>query len=380
MADSGAGRGSGKSAGTARRRFRRAVVRLPTSDLDGDLQYLTEVVGFRLDRIWPADAPRVAEVSGYGTAIALEWSEEASPGEIRLYAEQGSRAVESAERRTPGGHRIRIEPVNPPVVVPETEHRFLVTRRDLEERDRAVGRAGMEYRDLIPGRLGGAIIASHITIPGGGPVPDQVHFHAVRFQLIFCHEGWVRLVYEDQGPPFILHAGDCLIQPPEIRHRVLEASEWLEVVEVGVPAEHFTSMDHELALPTPHHRPEREFGGTRFLLDREADAVWKPWRLPGFEARDTGIGDATGGLAGVRLARREPGTAIPRARHDADILFCFIRQGNLELVVENDRHEILVARDAFVLPPGFPVEVADATDNLELLEVTLPAEFETTLG
>ena len=30
----------------------------------------------------------------------------------------------------------------------------------------------MHYRDLIPSRLGGSIIASHIRIPDGGPVPD----------------------------------------------------------------------------------------------------------------------------------------------------------------------------------------------------------------
>ena len=52
-----------------------------------------------------------------------------------------------------------------------------------------------------PDRLGGAIIASHIRIADAGPVADMVHFHTVGFQLIFCHRGWVRLVYEDQGPP-----------------------------------------------------------------------------------------------------------------------------------------------------------------------------------
>ena len=53
----------------------------------------------------------------------------------------------------------------------------------------------------------------------GGPVPDWVHFHKVRFQLIYCWHGWVRVVYEDQGDPFVLQAGDCVIQPPQIRHR-----------------------------------------------------------------------------------------------------------------------------------------------------------------
>ena len=35
------------------------------------------------------------------------------------------------------------------------------------------------------------------------------------FQLIFCYRGWVEVVYEDQGAPFILHAGDCVIQGPD---------------------------------------------------------------------------------------------------------------------------------------------------------------------
>ena len=73
----------------------------------------------------------------------------------------------------------------------------------------------MLYRDLIPDRLGGsAIVASHIRIPEGGPVGDSVHFHRVGFQLIFCYKGWVEVVYEDQGPPFVLRAGDCVIQGP----------------------------------------------------------------------------------------------------------------------------------------------------------------------
>ena len=109
-----------------------------------------------------------------------------------------------------------------------------------------VGRAGMLYRDLASSRLGGAFIASHIRIPDGGPVPDVVHFHSVSFQLIFCQQGWVDVVYEDQGPPIKLTRGDCVIQPPGIRHRVLKASKGLEVVEIGLPAEHLTEVDHEV--------------------------------------------------------------------------------------------------------------------------------------
>jgi quercetin dioxygenase-like cupin family protein len=80
----------------------------------------------------------------------------------------------------------------------------------------------MLYRDLIPGRLGGRYIASLISIPKGGPVADWVHFHRIALQLIYVRSGWVRVVYEDQGEPFVMRAGDLVLQPPQIRHRVLE--------------------------------------------------------------------------------------------------------------------------------------------------------------
>ena len=118
-----------------------------------------------------------------------------------------------------------------------------MVKRLKDEAPWIIGRAGMHYRDLIPDRLGGSIIASHIRIPDGGPVPDMVHYHTVGFQLIYCYKGWVDLVYEDQGPAFRLHEGNCVIQPPKIRHKVLYASDNIEVIEIGVPAEHVTTID-----------------------------------------------------------------------------------------------------------------------------------------
>ena len=72
----------------------------------------------------------------------------------------------------------------------------------------------MLYRDLIPGRLGGRYIASHITIPKGGPVSDWVHYHRIALQLIYVRRGWVRVVYQDGGEPFVMREGDLVIQPP----------------------------------------------------------------------------------------------------------------------------------------------------------------------
>src|SRR5262247_2618122 len=151
----------------------------------------------------------------------------------------------------------------PEVSIDSPNREFVISRLNATKDAWYVGRAGMQYRDLIPGRLGGRFIASHIRITHDGETQDYVHYHKALFQVIYCKTGWARLVYEDQGPPFLLEAGDCALQPPEIRHRVLESSAGLEVIEVACPAEYETRADHEMRLPTRELLPERLFGGAR---------------------------------------------------------------------------------------------------------------------
>ncbi len=359
----------------------RAEVRLPTQDLKKDLPFFTKTLGFRLDTIFPADNPAVAVLSGHGLRIRLERGASEAPGTIRLLCHDPAAFAEGrSELIAPNGTRIEIAEAKPPLEMPQTQHSFVVCK--LEDSDSwIVGRAGMHYRDLIPGRLGDRVIASHIRIPGGGPVPDMVHYHSIGFQLIFCYRGWVKVVYEDQGPPFVLGAGDCVVQPPEIRHRVLEASENLEVIEIGVPAEHVTTIDHDLTLPTRALNPERDFGGQKFCHHKVAEAVWQPWRMAGFEARDTGIIEATGGVANVQVARpiagRHGADADRSTSHKTDILFTFILEGAMTLRGQGRDSQDLTAGDAFVIPPDTRVTYTNCSSELELLEVALPGAVET---
>ena len=353
----------------------RAEVCLPTTALAEDIGFFSQRLGMRLERIHPADDPRVAVVSGHGLRLRLE-AGSGTPGDVRILADDPV-LIAGGEMSlvSPGGTRIRIEPLDPPVVQPPTEHAFVV-RRLADGAPWVVGRAGMEYRDLVPGRLGGAVIASHIRIPTGGPVPDMVHYHRVGFQLIFCIRGWVDVVYEDQGGPRRLHPGDCFVQPPEIRHRVLHASDGIEVIEIGVPAEHATVIDHDMTLPTPHDRPDRDFGGQRFVHNRAEGAAWTPARLPGFQCRDTTVAAHTRDVAAVTVLKR--GAGVPAwATHDADILFTFVMQGRMTLEGEGAAPRLLEPGDAFVVPPGTRTRYAEPSDDVELLEVALPGRFET---
>jgi quercetin dioxygenase-like cupin family protein len=356
-----------------------ALVVLPGADLDTTLAFFLDQLGFRLLSISPADAPSVATIEGHGLRLQLDRAVDGAPGLLRLPVSPTD-AVAAGERTlvAPNGTLIELVDDEPPLEIPPLQPSLVVTTADGSGRW-VTGRAGMQYRDLLPDRLGGRFIASHIAIPDGGPVPDYVHHHRIRFQLIFCHRGWVRVVYEDQGPPFVLQAGDCVLQPPGIRHRVLEASPGLQVVELSCPAEHVTLLDHELALPTAQVQPDRDFGGQRFVRHEATSATWQPSWLPGFDACDTGIAQATDGLAGVRVLRPDPATrsSAPVA-HDGELLFLFVLQGEVELRLSTTPDEPTVhalhEADAVAIPAELPFELVEPTGDLELLEVALPAE------
>src|SRR5262245_35864953 len=91
------------------------------------LAFFTRRLGFRVEMIAPADSPCVAVISGDGMTLRLE-----AETEVRTS--------------------------------PDNEMEFVVNRPAADD-PWIEGRAGMQYRDLIPGRLGGRLIASHIRIP-----------------------------------------------------------------------------------------------------------------------------------------------------------------------------------------------------------------------
>jgi mannose-6-phosphate isomerase-like protein (cupin superfamily) len=127
-------------------------------------------------------------------------------------------------------------------------------------------------------------------------------------------------------------------------------------------------------------RPERDFEGQRFVRHVASVAAWTPFRLEGFESRDTGIADATGGIATVRVARLRASPSPGLVRHDADFLFTFVLSGSMTLEMEGEEARSLSAGTALVLPSGRHYAFAGGSSDLELLEVALPARFETISG
>lgn len=344
---------------------------VPCADLDAAIAFL----GLRLDMIMPADAPRIALGSCNGIAVRLVRAEHEAAehfGFVLAVLEDAAhgRKLTDGGLHLPDGMRIDFFDDEAPPVVPEGKQEFLITRAS--DHAWAQGRAGMLYRDLIPGRLGGRFIASHIRIPQGGAVDDYVHHHNICFQMIYCRRGWVRVVYEDQGPPFVMREGDCVLQPPHIRHRVLESSAGLEVIEIASPAEHETWRDHDLDLPTSSLRPERQFHSQRFVRHIAADAKWHEGKDRGFTFRDTGITCATGNLAGVRVMRLSSNAAAALCSHDGEFLFLAVLDGQLRVRCQAFGAHTLEVDDCCVIPKGTDYALEAATP-CEVLEVALPA-------
>jgi len=287
-------------------------------------------LGARLDSIYPADDPHGATLSHDGAVIHLT---------------------------------SRPDAPRPSAQLPEFRPEFILTRAGAASGE---GRAGMYYRDLVPGRLGGRYIASHIRIAEGGPVADWVHYHRIAFQLICVREGWVRVVYQDQGEPFVMAPGDMVLQPPGLRHRVLESAPGLEVVEISCPALHETLADHDLELPNGACDLNRRYEGQLFLHYVAATAPWVDWH--GAEAQETGLSTASGGLADARIVRSGAALAIAVPSHDGELVFGFVLQGSARLDC-NGAHRLGPA-DSFTIPPGDAWRLTGMSDDLRLLHVT----------
>ena len=294
-----------------------------------------EATGYRLDTILPADDPSQA------------WMSDGSGSTIELVSPSGE------------------------FDAPEADGADLVIRRS-QDGERGDGRAGLTYRDLIPGRFGGEVIASHITIDDGGPTADYPHHHdEIDFQTIICVTGWVDVVYEDQGPPFRMHPGDCVVQPPTIGHRVIASSSGMAVFEVASPARHPTHRRHDLTLPTDVVAPDREFGGQRFVRHVAEETEWRSELGGAYEARPTAIGEATRGAGDVNFVRIPGGSAVAMPfASGASSCVLFVQSGEVTVEIGSESESLTEGDSAATRAPG-SARLTGIAESTELVLVTL---------
>lgn len=345
----------------------RAGIVVPVAVLAPALDFLTESIGLRVEDVFPADDPRRCTVSGFGCRLHLELGTP-QPTTIRLET-MDSELLNRGVVRGPNGLSVEFENAAATVHLPPLVSSFSLTHAADSWH---VGRAGMNYRDLVPDRQGGAVIASHIRIPGAGPVSDYVHFHEIAFQLIFCRRGKVTVVYEDQGEPFVLTAGDCVTQPPQIRHRVLESSDDLEVIEIGYPAEHITRADPSTSLPTSTYDPSRSWDGQTFVHHRHSEAH-SDVIATGVNRIDTGVAAATHNLADVSQIDIEASAWECPTAAEKEFVLLVVLEGSGDVRVNGEAESPpspLAPASALVVPVRHQATVT-SIGRLSLLQVRI---------
>ena len=97
-------------------------------------------------------------------------------------------------------------------------------------------RAFFEYRDLgVNDATQGKYSANVIRAVPGRRAEPTWHIHHLDFQMIYILKGWVTFEYEGQGE-VTFRPGSAALQPPRIRHREIQHSDDLELIEITSPA------------------------------------------------------------------------------------------------------------------------------------------------
>jgi hypothetical protein len=96
-----------------------------------------------------------------------------------------------------------------------------------------------QYRDLGMSKATNGLLQAHVIrlIPPCDPVVvSKRHYHDVDVQMIYVLKGWIRSEFEGQGE-VTMRQGAAWLQPPRIKHTVLDYSDDCELLEIILPAE-----------------------------------------------------------------------------------------------------------------------------------------------
>ena len=97
--------------------------------------------------------------------------------------------------------------------------------------------------------------------------------------------------------------------------------------------------------------------------------------------RDLGIADATGGLARAHVIRLigpcHPEEVSKLHFHDVDFQMVYVLKGWVKTYMEGQGENVMKEGSSWTQPPRIRHLIMDYSDDVELLEVILPADFKT---
>jgi hypothetical protein len=141
-----------------------------------------------------------------------------------------ARAKRAAPKRTAASKAVALKTKTLP-------QRFTVSHLNEKTFKRDGLRPYAKYRDLGIAKATRGLAQAHVIrlVP---PCTDAVrkrHTHAVELQLVYVLKGWIKNEFEGHGEQ-LMREGTCWLQPPNIKHTVLDYSDDCEMLEIIVPA------------------------------------------------------------------------------------------------------------------------------------------------
>jgi cupin domain len=135
--------------------------------------------------------------------------------------------------------------------------------------------------------------------------------------------------------------------------------------EPAAPAAPPPGIDRSGATMVSHHREEDFDPGLRRYA----------------KYRDLGINKATNGMVRAHVIRFvppcRPEEVSKRHFHDVDFQMVYVLKGWMKTEFEGQGAMVMQAGSSWIQPPRIEHRVLDYSDDCEVLEIILPADFET---
>jgi mannose-6-phosphate isomerase-like protein (cupin superfamily) len=131
------------------------------------------------------------------------------------------------------------------------------------------------------------------------------------------------------------------------------------------------------SAPVKRARPKQ-----RIAISHYRNEDFRPDGLRAYaHYRDLGIADATSGLAQAHVIRLigpcNPAEVSKLHYHDVEFQMVYVLKGWVKTYMEGQGETLMQQGSAWTQPPKIRHLIMDYSDDVELLEVILPAEFKT---
>ncbi len=118
-----------------------------------------------------------------------------------------------------------------------------------------------------------------------------------------------------------------------------------------------------------------------FVASHHRDEDFKTGLRNYAKYRDLGMSEATGGMVQAHVIRFvppcRPEEVSKRHYHDVDFQMVYVLKGWIKTELDGQGEIVMRAGSAWIQPPRIEHVVLDYSDDCEVLEIVLPADFKT---